>query len=117
VSGVIPGVTTVPPLRVTEAGIPRHRWVWSHQYPSTLSKEWFSRYKTTTCLIGTALAGACDPGAPSTTIGSVAAASTIGSNRLTIPTMTPCHPAIRPALRHSQETSPAILGAIAGTRV
>src|SRR5262249_41176441 len=84
VSGVTPGVTTVPFFRVTEDGIPRHRWVWSHQYPSTLSKVWFSRYSTTMCWTGTVLA-AWGAGAPSTPSGSAAAANAAtGSTRVTL---------------------------------
>src|SRR5215469_246983 len=54
-SGSSAGFTTAPSDRVTDFGIPptghRVRWM-SHQNPSKLSKEWFSRKRTTTCLIG-----------------------------------------------------------------
>jgi hypothetical protein len=45
----------MPPFRVTVAGIPRQRPVWAHQKPRTLSNEWFSRYRTTTCCMGVEL--------------------------------------------------------------
>ncbi len=54
-SGITPGVTTVPSDRVTDAGMPPsgHRpGCRLHQNPSRLSNEWFSRYSTTTCRIG-----------------------------------------------------------------
>src|SRR5690349_17670985 len=91
VSGVTPGVTTAPFLRVTDDGIPRHRWVWSHQYPSTLSKVWFSRYSTTMCVTGTVLA-ACGAGAPSTPSDSAPAANAAtGSIHFTLTHRPPRH--------------------------